>query len=66
MNDAATARSLDDRQSDISDLTVEVNSIAEDLESAESCESSEDFDANIGSAIRQTEALLRSLRALKG
>ncbi len=56
--------SLEDQQAEIAELRALVANVTEALENAESCETKEDFRANIEEAVSSLTTLLGELREL--
>jgi ElaB/YqjD/DUF883 family membrane-anchored ribosome-binding protein len=60
-----TEDTIDERQGEVEDLSKACESILESLGCAESCETPEDFDANIDEALAEARSLVKAIEALR-
>ena len=60
-----TENNFDDRQADVSDIVTTINAAVEALDNAESCETPEDFDANVDEALEGLKAAISEIKGLR-
>ena len=65
MSKTTTEDNLDERMSAADDIQTEAGEIGDDVGNAASCETPEDFDANIDAAIEKATNVLADLKAIR-